>query len=114
MRPAETRGAETPILILTCALSPTERLVSAMGEARRLGRPEQAIFVHGAIASDPEVDRLADPRQMRLRSKRPPTRVGPSRSCMRAETLRSAQVKAAAAVITSPRIRLTWTSAATK
>lgn len=64
----------TPVLVLTCRLSPPGRVAHARAQAEALFGPGRAVVIEGVIGSDPQVDALLDAPRARLLSKRPPGR----------------------------------------
>lgn len=73
MRDPDDPGPGTPVMILTCAASPPDRLPSALREARGLVTPEGIVVIDGMVASDPHVRTDFDARRARLHSKWMPT-----------------------------------------
>ena len=68
-------GARLPaVIILTCKLSPPERMQHARNQAKMHFSPEQIITIDGVIGSDPEVDKLFDARRASIWSKYSPGR----------------------------------------
>lgn len=63
----------TAIFILTCKLSPSQRVAHAQKQAHRLFGPDRVFVIDGFITSDAKVDDLFDARLARLLSKRSPT-----------------------------------------
>lgn len=57
------------IFVLTCRISPRDRVRAAMAEAEAVFGSGKARLVDGMIASDPRVDTLFDPLRARLFSK---------------------------------------------
>jgi GR25 family glycosyltransferase involved in LPS biosynthesis len=76
MSPADlaATGALPPAFILTCAKSPPARLDSAHRQIVALHPQIDPRIVMGAVAEDPEIDRLFDAARNRRRAKRPLTR----------------------------------------
>lgn len=73
MHEPDRNGRDTPVMILTCAASPPDRLPSALREARGLVAPEHVVVIDGMVASAADVRANFDARRARLHSKWPPT-----------------------------------------
>jgi GR25 family glycosyltransferase involved in LPS biosynthesis len=71
---ATAHGGPPPALIVTCAKSPPARLASARAQLSALDPALDVRVIMGAVAEDPEIDRLYDPRRNRRLMKRPLTR----------------------------------------
>lgn len=72
--PPEPGTSLPAVIILTCKLSPPERLDHARNQAIIHFSPEQILTVDGFIGSDTEVDQLFDARRARIWSKYSPSR----------------------------------------
>jgi glycosyl transferase family 25 len=74
MRNLDGPKTSTQVLVLTCSISPAERLAHALDQANTLFGAENVSVVNGMIASDPRVDQMFDPHRARLLAKRQITR----------------------------------------
>lgn len=74
MRNLDGPKKRTQILVLTCSLSPAERLAHALNQANSIFGAENISVVDGIIASDPRVDEIFDRYRARLLAKREITR----------------------------------------
>ena len=73
MPETDARRTATPVMILTCAVSPPGRLASARREAERLVPPERIVVVDGMVATAPDLREHFDARRARVESKWMPT-----------------------------------------
>ena len=74
MRVSEPNSDAPIVLILTCRISPGQRVKSALAEAARLFPGLTVEIVDGLVENDLEVDALFHPVAASWLSKRPPTR----------------------------------------
>lgn len=73
MHEPDNDGRDTPVMILTCAASPPDRLPSALAEAQGLVTSDRVVVIDGMVASAADVRNNFDARRARRQSKWPPT-----------------------------------------